>query len=212
MIAKHLNLSLFLLLLILGRFKSFKYRSITSKVKPLSPFLRPSLSRHNSIRCGDKETSKTSLISKVPWLIGAALLSLGTPISTNQNIHTPNSLDLIQCVNAAESNSDGSKAVKLSSGVQYYDVKVGETGPVVEEGRTVQLTWVLRRSNGYYVDSNVDNEPFIYKVGNLRKAIKGVDEVKIFLKIFKLIITYNVYTIGHKRNESWRSEKDDYTS
>lgn len=66
---------------------------------------------------------------------------------------------------------------KLPSGVEYFDVKVGEGAPAVE-GKTVQFQWVLRRSNGYFVDasSNYDNEPFIYKVGNTKKVIKGVDE------------------------------------
>lgn len=67
--------------------------------------------------------------------------------------------------------------VKLESGLQYYDATVGD-GAVVEEGKTVQFQWVLRRQNGYFVDasSNYGSEPFIYKVGNLKKVIKGVDE------------------------------------
>lgn len=37
---------------------------------------------------------------------------------------------------------------------------------------------MLRRSNGYFVDSsaNYNNEPFIYKVGNTKKVIQGIDE------------------------------------
>jgi FKBP-type peptidyl-prolyl cis-trans isomerase len=50
------------------------------------------------------------------------------------------------------------------------------TGNEVAEGKTVQFTWVMRRSNGYFVDSNVDFDPFIYKVGNLKKAMKGIDD------------------------------------
>ncbi len=48
----------------------------------------------------------------------------------------------------------------------------------VEEGRTVQLLWVLRRANGYFVDSSTkyNNEPFIYRVGNKQKIIQGLDE------------------------------------
>jgi hypothetical protein len=65
--------------------------------------------------------------------------------------------------------------VTLPSGVKYYDAVIG-SGPVVAEGKSVQFTWVLRRSNGYFVDSNQDFEPFIYKVGNLKKVMKGVDE------------------------------------
>ena len=49
------------------------------------------------------------------------------------------------------------------------------------EGKTVQFQWVLRRSNGYFVDASSNygeapGEPFIYKVGNLKKVIKGLDE------------------------------------
>ena len=78
----------------------------------------------------------------------------------------------------APSMSDvGGKTVKLSSGVEYFDVKAGD-GAVAEVGKTVQFQWVLRRSNGYFVDasSNYDNEPFIYKVGNTKKVIVGLDE------------------------------------
>ena len=74
--------------------------------------------------------------------------------------------------------------VRLPSGVQYFDVKAG-TGPAAEEGKTVQFQWVLRRSNGYFVDasSNYDNEPFIYKVGNTKKVIKGIDEAIRGMKV-----------------------------
>jgi len=69
------------------------------------------------------------------------------------------------------------KSIKLDSGVQYFDYVIGE-GAEVQEGKTVQFQWVLRRSNGYFVDasSNYGDEPFIYKVGNTKKVIKGVDE------------------------------------
>eukprot|EP00600_Ochromonadales_sp_CCMP1393_P005863 CAMPEP_0174962242 /NCGR_PEP_ID=MMETSP0004_2-20121128/4677_1 /TAXON_ID=420556 /ORGANISM="Ochromonas sp., Strain CCMP1393" /LENGTH=160 /DNA_ID=CAMNT_0016210757 /DNA_START=334 /DNA_END=816 /DNA_ORIENTATION=- len=94
-------------------------------------------------------------------------------IITDQERQLPSSLIL----------SDDSGVIKrtvttLPSGVQYFDVAVGEEGPAVEEGRTVQLLWVLRRSNGYFVDasSNYGDEPFIYRVGNLKKTIRGVDE------------------------------------
>lgn len=72
------------------------------------------------------------------------------------------------------------KVVKLESGVEYFDAVEG-TGKAAEEGKTVQFQWVLRRSNGYFVDSS-DNyggeggEPFIYKVGNTAKIIPGLDE------------------------------------
>ena len=66
----------------------------------------------------------------------------------------------------------------LPSGLEVSDVKVGDGAEAVE-GKTVQFQWVLRRSNGYFVDASSnygDDEVFIYKVGNLNKVIAGVDE------------------------------------
>lgn len=44
--------------------------------------------------------------------------------------------------------------VKLPSGVQYFDYVVGEGSETVSEGKSVQFQWVLRRSNGYFVDAS----------------------------------------------------------
>lgn len=66
---------------------------------------------------------------------------------------------------------------KLPSGVIYADLRTGSEG-VVEEGSKVNLQWVLRKSNGYFVDSSARNEggiPFIFTVGS-GAAIAGVDE------------------------------------
>jgi hypothetical protein len=45
------------------------------------------------------------------------------------------------------------------------DVKQEGTGLEVTEGSTVTLQWVIRRSNGYFVDSSAthDYDPFIYR-------------------------------------------------
>lgn len=66
---------------------------------------------------------------------------------------------------------------KLSSGVIYADISVGG-GEEVKEGSKVNSQWVLRRSNGYFVDSSAvsDSVPFIFKVGDPQGAIAGVDE------------------------------------
>lgn len=68
--------------------------------------------------------------------------------------------------------------ITLPSGVQYFDVINGNGNLEVKEGTTVQFNWILRRSNGYFVDSSTlsNNEPFIYKVGNTKKVIRGLDE------------------------------------
>ncbi|KAL7431857.1 hypothetical protein ACHAXH_002607, partial [Discostella pseudostelligera] len=66
--------------------------------------------------------------------------------------------------------------ITLPSGVIYADIATGN-GESVKEGSTVNLQWVLRRSNGYFVDSSAvsDSIPFIFKVGS-RNAISGLDE------------------------------------
>ena len=65
---------------------------------------------------------------------------------------------------------------KLPSGVIYADLRPGN-GEEVKEGSRVNLQWVLRKSNGYFVDSSEVNGsvPFIFTVGD-GSAIKGVDE------------------------------------
>eukprot|EP00611_Tribonema_gayanum_P010784 TRINITY_DN2088_c0_g1_i2.p1 TRINITY_DN2088_c0_g1~~TRINITY_DN2088_c0_g1_i2.p1 ORF type:complete len:204 (-),score=28.89 TRINITY_DN2088_c0_g1_i2:1652-2188(-) len=52
----------------------------------------------------------------------------------------------------------------LPSGVRITDIQVGN-GAEVKEGSTVSLQWVLRRSNGYFVDSSEAHnyDPFIYR-------------------------------------------------
>ena len=69
---------------------------------------------------------------------------------------------------------------KLDSGVIYADISKG-SGETVKEGSKVNLQWVLRRSNGYFVDSSAvsDSVPFIFTVGckdNGDAAIEGLDE------------------------------------
>lgn len=66
--------------------------------------------------------------------------------------------------------------VKLPSGVIYADLRPGK-GPEVKEGSKVNMQWVLRKSNGYFVDSSAvqDSVPFIFAVGD-GTAIKGLDE------------------------------------
>eukprot|EP00529_Nitzschia_sp_RCC80_P028197 CAMPEP_0113456564 /NCGR_PEP_ID=MMETSP0014_2-20120614/8953_1 /TAXON_ID=2857 /ORGANISM="Nitzschia sp." /LENGTH=272 /DNA_ID=CAMNT_0000348023 /DNA_START=148 /DNA_END=966 /DNA_ORIENTATION=+ /assembly_acc=CAM_ASM_000159 len=67
---------------------------------------------------------------------------------------------------------------KLPSGVIYADLRPsGKSNEVVKEGSKVNLQWVLRKSNGYFVDSSETNGsvPFIFTVGD-GSAIAGVDE------------------------------------
>ncbi|GAX11815.1 hypothetical protein FisN_7Lh203 [Fistulifera solaris] len=66
---------------------------------------------------------------------------------------------------------------KLPSGVVYADLRPGSGTEMAEQGSRVNLQWVLRRSNGYFVDSSERNDgvPFIFEVGD-GKAIQGIDE------------------------------------
>lgn len=80
--------------------------------------------------------------------------------------------------------------VKLPSGVIYADVvkpKASSNTNVVQVGSKVNIQWVLRRSNGYFVDSSQINDsvPFVFTVGdttstngntNTNTAIAGLDE------------------------------------
>jgi len=65
---------------------------------------------------------------------------------------------------------------KLPSGVIYADLRQGK-GDEIIDGSRVNLQWVLRKSNGYFVDSSeVQNGvPFIFTVGD-KTAIVGLDE------------------------------------
>lgn len=128
------------------------------------------------------------MISKasIPVLISLSLLTSGPSYSFCDDRITSSMQTSSMQIKALSADNVVSGAVTkqrintaLSSGVRYYDVIDGDASSLpVEEGRTVQFLWSLRRSNGYFVDasSNYGDEPFIYKVGNLKKAIKGIDE------------------------------------
>ena len=79
--------------------------------------------------------------------------------------------------------------VELSSGVTYRDLKEGPPDALVAtEGKRVNIQWVLKRSNGYSIDSSAQNDgvPFIFVVGGasytasssigVQTAIPGLDE------------------------------------
>ncbi len=112
----------------------------------------------------------------VPIAVGGSIYLGNTPLLSNVAI-AADSISLSDKNGISESTNDR-KVVKLPSGLEYFDVKIGDGEGVVNEGNSVQFQWVLRRSNGYYVDSS-GTEPgseFIYKVGNTKKVIRGIDE------------------------------------
>ena len=66
-----------------------------------------------------------------------------------------------------------------STGITYQDLRIGN-GDTVEEGKRVNIQWVLKRSNGYDIDSSSNNDgvPFIFVVGakdSNYRAIPGLD-------------------------------------
>lgn len=72
-----------------------------------------------------------------------------------------------------------SERVLLPSGVSVQDLREGD-GDYVTEGKRVNIQWVLKRSNGYFIDSSSNNDgvPFIFVVGGKKgqRAIDGLDE------------------------------------
>jgi len=68
---------------------------------------------------------------------------------------------------------------KLPSGLVYADIREGkgDAAAAAEVGSRCNIQWVLRRGNGYFVDSSdvSGGVPFIFTVGD-GTAIRGVDE------------------------------------
>ncbi|KAK4723335.1 hypothetical protein R3W88_026114 [Solanum pinnatisectum] len=77
------------------------------------------------------------------------------------------------------------RTLKLDSGVRLQDVVVGE-GPEAREGDIVEINYVCRRSNGYFVHSTVDqfsgeSAPVILPLDD-KQIIEGLKEVLIGMK------------------------------
>lgn len=82
-------------------------------------------------------------------------------------------------------NLDPSQFSKIPGGGQYADLRVG-TGSEVVAGSTLSINWVLRRSNGYFVDASStdgfstkrdnfdESKNFVFTVGD-GTALSGVD-------------------------------------
>jgi FKBP-type peptidyl-prolyl cis-trans isomerase len=72
---------------------------------------------------------------------------------------------------------------KLDSGVVFADLRTGN-GEAAKVGSRVNLQWVLRKSNGYFVDSSEVNDsvPFIFTVGD-GTAIAGLNEAVQGMKV-----------------------------
>ncbi|KAF3616184.1 Peptidyl-prolyl cis-trans isomerase FKBP16-1, chloroplastic [Capsicum annuum] len=77
------------------------------------------------------------------------------------------------------------RTLKLDSGVRLQDIVEGE-GPEAHEGDVVEINYVCRRSNGYFVHSTVDqfsgeSAPVILPLDD-KQIIEGLKEVLIGMK------------------------------
>ncbi|KAL6999088.1 hypothetical protein U1Q18_000254 [Sarracenia purpurea var. burkii] len=75
---------------------------------------------------------------------------------------------------------------KLASGVRIQDIVEGE-GPEAHEGNLVEVNYVCRRYNGYFVHSTVDqfsgeSTPVILPLDEMQ-IIKGLKEVLVGMKV-----------------------------
>ena len=140
---------------------------------------RSSLASYTTSEIGD-------VSKKVAIAIALGSSILFTPVTSMALERNPEALEMRRVMQqpAGAPEVEKKTPVRLPSGVQYFDYVVGD-GAEVQEGKSVQFQWVLRRSNGYFVDasSNYGDEPFIYKVGNTKKVIKGVDEAIRGMKV-----------------------------
>ncbi|XP_047338719.1 peptidyl-prolyl cis-trans isomerase FKBP16-1, chloroplastic isoform X2 [Impatiens glandulifera] len=102
---------------------------------------------------------------------------------------TPFLLNLSPVLGAPSPENDQAKVIrtmKLDSGVRLQDIVKGE-GLEARGGDLVELNYVCRRSNGYFVHSTVDqfsgeSNPVILTLDE-NKIIKGLMEVLVGMKI-----------------------------
>ncbi|KAL1499706.1 hypothetical protein AB1Y20_011901 [Prymnesium parvum] len=145
--------------------------------------------------------------ARLPLLVLAALVAHTSALVTPLKLQAQARRSLLQSVTAAVAAAlipsaqtralDSSFAEvernefhRIPGGGQYADLRLG-TGAQVSEVSTVSLQWVLRRSNGYFVDGSVkmlsaqkgavkvadnfdERDNFVFSVGDGR-AIAGLD-------------------------------------
>ncbi|KMZ64110.1 Peptidyl-prolyl cis-trans isomerase FKBP16-1, chloroplastic [Zostera marina] len=93
---------------------------------------------------------------------------------------------------------------QLENGVKYEDVIDGE-GTRAEEGNVVEINYVCRRSNGYFIHSTIDqfsgeNTPALLLIDD-KEIIKGLKDVLIGMKVGgkrRALIPPNVGYINEK--------------
>ncbi|XP_028955312.1 peptidyl-prolyl cis-trans isomerase FKBP16-1, chloroplastic isoform X2 [Malus domestica] len=77
------------------------------------------------------------------------------------------------------------RTVKLPSGVRVQEIVEGQ-GPIAHEGDLVEINYVCRRTNGYFVHSTVDqfsgeSAPVILPLDE-KQIIEGLKEVLVGMK------------------------------
>jgi len=130
---------------------------------------------------------------KSPLVIPQVNVSIPPPLTSHEPTITPTAQDTpppkkalgeeYRQGTAALSDSDETAVVpkeaykKLPSGVVYADLRDGG-GDVADVGKKCNIQWVLRKSNGYFVDSSevAGGVPFIFTVGDAKGGIQGIDE------------------------------------
>ena len=162
-------------------------------VGPSEGFVANSVSK-DCLRCStelDATSNRRDVLSSVSsGLLGATLLSTAaaSPAQAKVEGYAPPSKskalgEEYRQGTAALADMDEMAPVpreaykKLPSGVTIADLRVG-TGEEAKVGSKFNIQWVLRKSNGYFVDSSdvSGGVPFIFTVGEKGGAIEGVDE------------------------------------
>jgi FKBP-type peptidyl-prolyl cis-trans isomerase len=145
-------------------------------------------STENCVEEEDVADSLTSVAIRRRSLIAASLSStaclllLPTQLALAKDLKE-NYLQGTAALSTPEGTNNGAgpppvEYQKLPSGVIYADMRPGTaSSESVQPGSRVNLQWVLRKSNGYFVDSSATNDsvPFIFTVGD-QTAIAGLDE------------------------------------
>ena len=73
------------------------------------------------------------------------------------------------------------EGTKTSSGLQYWDIKVG-TGRTADRGNTVQVHYTGWLTNGKKFDSSVGGKPFQFRIG-AHQVIAGWEEGVTGMKV-----------------------------
>jgi len=152
-------------------------KAITSSSSSNNPF-ETMLKNFANFMPKEQKTSRRNVVKNI---LGATILS------SSLLVHPQSSKAMYE--NAPAVNTEKKL---LPSGVSIQDMRIGD-GEEVIKGKRVNIQWVLKRSNGYSIDSSSENDgvPFIFVVGgdssgdnkNVQRAIAGLDEGIIGLKV-----------------------------